>query len=205
MPSPKPWGHSWTVPLNFFAPQILLCPEAFVLNICHNENKNLAPLTVYFVPQIWLQACFMPAYTFKLLAFWQLLYDFWIFWCVPYMHKMIKSDVDNTSVSWIKNMFYNYVYSQQPSQLMEFRCNFHFIPVYIYFQTCGILTVMTSASARFSDFSPYVIFEVEWHRICDLTVAMIDQTSSGYNMCRHKNSLPSPLTLHNLCENLLEC
>jgi len=31
-------------------------------------------------------------------------------------------------------MFFNYVYSQQPSYLMEFKCNLHII-------TCGILTV----------------------------------------------------------------
>jgi len=73
-----------------------------------------------------------------------------------------------------------------------------------HFQTCGILTVMTSESARVSDFSPHVIFAVTWHRICDLTVAMIDKTSSGFNMCRHKNSLPSTLILYGLCENLLE-
>ena len=26
----------------------------------------------------------------------------------------------------------NYVYSQQPSYLMEFKCNFHFMPVYTF-------------------------------------------------------------------------
>ena len=40
-------------------------------------------------------------------------------------------------------------------------------------QTYGILTVLTSESARVSDFSPHVIFAVSWHRICDLTEAMI--------------------------------
>ena len=39
-------------------------------------------------------------------------------------------------------------------------------------------TVMTSESARVSDFRPHVIFAVKWHRICDLTVAVIDKTSS---------------------------
>jgi len=34
-----------------------------------NKNKNLAPLTVYFVLLTWLQACFMPVYTFTLVAF----------------------------------------------------------------------------------------------------------------------------------------
>jgi len=32
-------------------------------------------------------------------------------------------------------MFYNYVYSQQPSHLMEFKYNFHFMPIYT--QTCA--------------------------------------------------------------------
>jgi len=74
-----------------------------------------------------------------------------------------------------------------------------------HFQTCGILTVMTSESARVSDFSPHVIFAVKCHRICDLTVAMIDRTSSGFNFCCHKNSLPSTLIPYKLRENLLEC
>jgi len=74
-----------------------------------------------------------------------------------------------------------------------------------HFQTCGILTVMTSESAMVSDFSSHVFFAVKWHRICDLTVSMIDKTSSGFNMCHHKNSLPSTLILYRLCENLLEC
>jgi len=46
----------------------------------------------------------------------------------------------------------------------------------LYFQTCGILTVMTSKSARVSDFKPHVFFAIKLHRICDLTVAMIDKT-----------------------------
>jgi len=55
------------------------------------------------------------------------------------------------------------------------------------------------------DFSPYVIFAVKWHRICDLIVAMIDKTSSGFNMCHHKNSLPYTVILYRLYENLSEC
>ena len=74
-----------------------------------------------------------------------------------------------------------------------------------HFQTCGILTVMTCESARVSDFSPHVIFAVKWHRICDLAVVMIDKTSSRFNMCCHKKTLPSTLILYALCENLLEC
>ena len=31
-----------------------------------------------------------------------------------------------------KKLFSNYLYSQQPSYLMEFKCNFHFMPVYIF-------------------------------------------------------------------------
>jgi len=54
-----------------------------------------------------------------------------------------------------------------------------------HFQTYGILTVITSESARISDFSPHVIFAVKWHGICNLTVAMTDKTSSGFNLCCH--------------------
>jgi len=63
-----------SVPKFFVPPQFLLCQERFVLNIYHNKNKNLVPLTVYFALQTWLQACFMPGYTFTLSAFWQ----FWL-------------------------------------------------------------------------------------------------------------------------------
>jgi len=37
------------------------------------------------------------------------------------------------------------------------------LPLYasLHFETCGILTVMTSESARVSDFSPHVIFAVK--------------------------------------------
>jgi len=89
-------------------------------------------------------------------------------------------------------MFHNYVYSQHPSYLMELKCNFYFMPIC----TCGILTVTTSESARVSNFSPHVIFAGRSHRICNLTVAMIDKTSSGFNLCHHKNSLPSTLILY---------
>jgi len=56
-----------------------------------------------------------------------------------------------------------------------------------HFQTCGILTVTTSEYARVSDFSPHANFAVKWHRICDLTFAVIDKNSSGFKLCRHKN------------------
>jgi len=64
------------------------------------------------------------------------------------------------------------------------------------FQTYGIPTVMTSEFTRVSDFSPHVIFAVKWHRTCDLTVTMVDKTPSGFNLWRHKNSLPSTLKLY---------
>jgi len=41
----------------------------------------------------------------------------------------------------------------------------------LHSQTHGILTIMTFESARVSDFSPHVIFAIEWHRICDLEYA----------------------------------
>jgi len=53
----------------------------------------------------------------------------------------------------------------------------------LHLQPCGILKIMTSESARVSHFSLYVIFAVKWHRICDLTDAIIDKTSSGFNLC----------------------
>jgi len=41
-----------------------------------------------------------------------------------------------------------------------------------------------------------VFFAVKSHRICDLTVAVIDKTSNGFNLCHHKKcSLPSTKTL----------
>jgi len=57
-------------------------------------------------------------------------------------------------------MFYNYVYGQQPSYLMEFKCNF-LLYANLHSHTYGILTVMTFESARVSDFTPHVIFAVE--------------------------------------------
>ena len=72
----------------------------------------------------------------------------------------------------------------------------------LHFQTCGILTVMTSESAWDSDFSPHAIFAVKLHRNCDLTVAMIDKTSSGFNLCCHPNFLPCAQILCRSCENL---
>jgi len=60
----------------------------------------------------------------------------------------------------------------------------------------SILTVMTSKSARVSDFSPRVIFAVTRQRIRDLTVALIDKTSNGFNLCRNKNFWPSTLMLY---------
>jgi len=35
----------------------------------------------------------------------------------------------------------------------------------LHFQICGILTVLTSESARVSDFSPLVFFAVSSHRM----------------------------------------
>jgi len=103
---------------------------------------------------------------------------------MAYMHKMLKPN-NNISVSWIKNIFNNYVYSQQPSYLMEFKCNFK-LYTGLHFQTYGILTIVTSECAWVSDFSPHDIFAVKWQRICDLTVTMIDKTSSGFNLCHLK-------------------
>jgi len=66
---------------------------------------------------------------------------------MAYMHKMLKIHNSDMSVSWIKNMLYNYVFIQPPSYLMEFKCNFHFYAS-LFFETYGILSVMTSESAR---------------------------------------------------------
>jgi len=65
----------------------------------------------------------------------------------------------------------------------------------LHSQTYDILTVMTSDSARVIDFSPHVFFAVKWHRTRDLTVAMIDKTSNGFNLCRHKRCRSSTTTL----------
>jgi len=42
-------------------------------------------------------------------------------------------------------------------------------------ETYGILTVLTSKSAKVSDLSPHIMFAVNKHRICDLTAAMVDK------------------------------
>ena len=34
---------------------------------------------------------------------------------MAHMHELLKTYNNNVSVSWIKNMFYNYVYSLQPT------------------------------------------------------------------------------------------
>ena len=45
---------------------------------------------------------------------------------------------------------------------------------------------------------------LQLNHICKLTAAMIDKSSSGFNLCRHeKYSLPSTLILFRLCEDLL--
>ena len=47
---------------------------------------------------------------------------------------------------------------------------------------------------------------LQLNHICELTVAMVDKTSSGFNLCHYKKySLPSTLTLYKLWENLLGC
>jgi len=63
-----------------------------------------------------------------------------------------------------------------------------------------VLTILTSEFVRVTDFSPYVIFAVSLHRICDLTEAMIDNTLIAFNLCRHKKSLPSILRNENLLQ-----
>jgi len=56
-------------------------------------------------------------------------------------------------------MLHNYyICSQQPTYLMEFRCNFHFIPVYTTLSNQWHSS--SSESARDSDFRPHVIFVI---------------------------------------------
>jgi len=55
-----------------------------------------------------------------------------------------------------QDMFFNYVYTQQPSYMMELS-----LYASLHFQISGIQTVMSSKSARVSDFSPHVTFEVK--------------------------------------------
>jgi len=52
----------------------------------------------------------------------------------------------------------------------------------LHSQTYGILTVMTFESVRVSDFSPYVIFAIEWHRICDLGYATLQSGWFGLSL-----------------------
>ena len=51
---------------------------------------------------------------------------------MAYTHQMLKTYNYHISVSWIKNMFYDYVSSEQTSYFMEFKCNFHFMPVHTF-------------------------------------------------------------------------
>jgi len=51
---------------------------------------------------------------------------------MAYMHKMLKTYNNNIPVLWTENMFYNYVYSQQPLCLMEFKCNFHYMLIHTF-------------------------------------------------------------------------
>ena len=51
---------------------------------------------------------------------------------MAYTHQMLKTYNYHVSVSWIKNMFYDYVSSEQTSYFMEFKCNFHFMPVHTF-------------------------------------------------------------------------
>jgi len=62
-----------------------------------------------------------------------------------------------------------------------------------HFQNFGILAVLTSESTKVSDFSPHITFAANEHGICDLTLGMIDKTLTAFNLCHHKDSLPSIL------------
>jgi len=98
------------------------------------------------------------------------------------MHKAAKAVIIMYLLLSIKNMFSNYnVYSQQPTCLMEFECNFHFMPLYIF-------KLVTSEFSRVSGFSRHLIFGISWHRICGLTEAMVDKTLLAFGLCCHKNS-----------------
>ena len=65
---------------------------------------------------------------------------------MAYMHKMLKTYGcdDKTSVSRIKNIFYNYAYSQHAFMFdgIQMQFSLHATP---HIRTYGILTVMTFA------------------------------------------------------------
>ena len=52
------------------------------------------------------------------------------------------------------------------------------------FQPYGILTVLTSESARVSDFSPHVNFAASWRRIYDVIDDMIDKTLTLWHLAK---------------------
>jgi len=79
-----------------------------------NANKFIAPVSLYEMKYLSKCQYWNCQFTNTLMA---------------YMYKMLKTCNNNISVSWIKNMFYNYVYRQKPSYLIKFKCNFHFMPV----------------------------------------------------------------------------
>jgi len=54
----------------------------------------------------------------------------------------------------------------------------------LHARTYSILTIKTFESARVSDFSPHVIFAVEWHRIYDLGCATFRSGRFGLRIFR---------------------
>jgi len=83
------------------------------------------------------------------------------------------------------------------------KCNFHIMPVYTFklvaFYQLWLLNLQGLVISVHMSSS-------QLNHVCELTVAMIDKTSSGFNLCHHKKySLPSTLIMYRLYENLLEC
>ena len=72
----------------------------------------------------------------------------------------------------------------------------HLLYASLHFQTCGILQ-LGLLNLQGLVFSVHMSF---------LQLNDIESvTSQLFNLCHHKNSLPSALILYRLCENLLEC
>ena len=82
------------------------------------------------------------------------------------------------------------------------KSNFHFMQVCTFKLRHSNLWLLNLQGLVIAVHMP----SLQLNYICKLTAAMIDESSSGFNLCRHKKySLPSTLILYRLCENLLEC
>jgi len=114
---------------------------------------------------------------------------------IAHMHRMLKTYKNNNiSVSWIKNIFYNYVYRKQPSCLMEFKCDFHCMPNYTF--KCMALYQLWLLNLK----GVVILVHTSFLQLNDIesvtSQVMIDKTSNDFNLCHHKNFWHSTLIFY---------